>query len=390
MHEASFSQPTFTQTSYSVGSVDSGNCGTTSYSTGTSRTASSSGWLETESILWWGKGIQGIPLVVGGNTPQEIPTNVLAGGINQPTGTDLQVGMRLNAGIWLDDCENFGVGGRVWGIFSDGTTTTFPAGGNSTGVPYFNTSAGFAGLPFIYNVNEAGATPADGANVGTIQVKSDLDLIASELYVRSLLAKSGNSRVDLITGYTFVRLDSELGLRSQVTDGLNGNFVQNGTVSTIQDNFSTKNQFHGGHIGLSHELTKGRFSFSALGKVALGNMQQSSNVNGNFAITNTPSPANGNRGLFAQSSNSVLLNRNQFTFLPEAGAKIKYQLGRAQFGVGYTMLLFPSVAMAASQMDSNIDLNGVIANAPILSPAPKFTSEAFFLHGIDLGLTFQF
>ena len=387
MHEASYSQPSFTQTNYSVGSMDSGSYVTSSRNTGTRGTPSSSGWLETETILWWGKGIQGIPLAVGGTSPQATPANVLAGGIDQPTGTDLQVGMRLNTGIWLDDCQNFGVGGRVWGIFSDGNTTTYTNGGNSTAVPFFNTAFG---APALLNVNEAGAVPADGANTGTIQVRSDLDLIASELYARSLLAKSGNSRVDLLTGYTFLRLDNELGLRTQIIDGLNTNIIQNGTVSTLQDNFSTKNQFHGGHIGLSQELKKGRFTFSALGKVAIGNMQQTTNVNGNFAITNTPNPANGNRGLFAQSSNSEPMKRNQFTFLPEAGAKIKYQLGRAEFGVGYTMLMLPSVAMAASQMDQNIDFNGAINNLPILSPAPKFTSEAFFLHGIDLGLTFQF
>ena len=387
MHEARYSQPSFTPTNYSVGSMDSGSCETSSCNTGACGTSLSSGWLETESILWWGKGIQGIPLAVGGNSPQATPTNVLAGGIDQPTGTNMQVGMRLNTGIWLDDCQNFGLGGRVWGIFSDGTTNTFTNGGNSTAVPFFNTAFG---APALLNVNEAGANPGDGANTGTIQVRSDLDLIASELYARSLLAKSGNSRVDLLTGYTFLRLDNELGLRTQIIDGLNTDIIQNGTVSTLQDNFSTKNQFHGGHIGLSQELKKGRFTFSALGKVAIGNMQQTTNVNGNFAITNTPNPANGNRGLFAQSSNSVTLKRNQFTFLPEAGAKIKYQLGRAEFGVGYTMLLLPSVAMAASQMDQNIDFNGAVNNLPILSPAPKFTSEAFFLHGIDLGLTFQF
>lgn len=391
MHNASYAQPSyvqpsFSQASYSVGNMSSSSYGTTSCNTGTCGTASSSGWLEVESILWWGKGIQGIPLVVGGNSPSATPTNVLAGGIDQPTGTDMQVGMRLNAGIWLDDCENFGVGGRVWGIFSDGTTTNYTNGGNSTAVPFFNTSFG---APALYNVNEAAVDPAQGANTGTIQVRSNMDLIASELYLRSLLAKSGTSRIDFLTGYTFLRLDSELGLRTQVTDGL-VNLIQNGTVSTTQDNFSTKNQFHGGHIGLSQELIKGRFTFSALGKVALGNMQQSSNVTGNFAITNTPDPVAGNRGLFAQSSNSGPLRRNQFTFMPEAGAKIKYQLGQAEFGVGYTLLVLPNVAMAASQMDPNIDFNGALVNAAILSPASRFTSETFFLHGIDLGLTFRF
>ena len=224
-----------------------------------------------------------------------------------------------------------------------------------------------------------------GANTGTIQVKNDLDLVAAELYGRTLLARTGNSRVDLLGGYTFVRMDSELGLRTQVTDGLSGNPIQNGTITTTQDNFGTKNQFHGGHIGLLQELTKGRFTFTALGKVALGNMNQSSSVSGQFSTANTASPITEPQGLFARNSNIGTITRNQFTFLPEAGAKIKYQLGRAQFGVGYTMLLFPSVAMAGSQVDPVID-----PTDSALVPPPRLVTEAFFLHGLDLGVTFNF
>ncbi len=365
------------------GSCGNANCGT-SFSSGCthgcSGTHGSNGWLESETLLWWGKGIPGVPLVVGGSTPQATPTTVLAGGQDEPLGTNLLVGMRLNVGRWLDCNQNYGVGARGWGILTNGTSQTYINGGNSTGVPFFNSAAN---APFIYNVNEA--QPGQGANTGTIQVKNDLDLIATELYGRTLLARTGNGRVDLLGGYTFVRMDSELGLRTQVTDGLTGNLIQNGTITTTQDTFGTKNQFHGGHIGLLQELNKGRFTFSALGKVALGNMDQSSSVSGRYSTANTASPITEPQGLFARNSNIGTITRNQFTFLPEAGAKIKYQLGRAQFGVGYTMLLFPSVAMAGSQVNPVIDPTNF---APV--PPPRLVSETFFIHGLDLGVTFNF
>ena len=82
MHEASYSQPSFTQTNYSVGSMDSGSYVTSSRNTGTRGTPSSSGWLETETILWWGKGIQGILLAVPPRK-QLRPTSWLAVSINQ-------------------------------------------------------------------------------------------------------------------------------------------------------------------------------------------------------------------------------------------------------------------------------------------------------------------
>ncbi len=376
----SYNAPSMGSSEY-AGSCGAAPCRTSASSPGCSN--NSSGWFESETLLWWPKSFGGGPLVVGGNTPTVNPTTPLAGGPNNPIGNELLVGMRLNLGVWTDCNQNFGVGARGWGILTDGTNRTFTNGGNSTGIPFFNTSIG-APDTFLVNVSAG----VNGANTGTIQVKNDLDLIAGELYGRSLLVREGNSRVDLLTGYTFVRMDSELGLRSQFADGIT-NTIQNGTVLTTQDTFGTKNQFHGGHIGLLNEVSKGRFTFSAIGKVALGNMNQSSTVSGRHTeVAPGGATSNESRGLFAQSSNSGTITRNQFTFLPEAGAKMKYQLGRAQFGVGYTMLLFPSVAMAGDQIDRNVDIGNIGGN--MLAPNARLVTNTFFLHGLDLGLTFKF
>ena len=367
-------------TSDKVGSCGAARCDTSASSFGCSDR--SSGWFESETLLWWAKGMGGGPLVVGGNNPTVLPTNPLAGGPNNLIGTDLLVGMRLNLGVWTDCNQNFGVGARGWGLLTDGPTRNYTNGGNSTGIPFFNTSIG-ASDTFLVNVSAG----ANGANTGNIQVKSDVDLIAGELYGRSLLVRDGSSRVDLLGGYTFVRLDSELGLTSQYTDGIT-NTIQNGTVITTQDSFGTKNQFHGGHLGLLNEVSKGRFTFSAMGKVALGNVHQSSNIVGQFTqVAPNQASTTEARGLFAQSSNIGTISRDQFTFLPEAGAKMKYQLGRAQLGVGYTLLVFPSVAMAGDQIDRNVDI-GNIGNTA--APGARLVTDTFFLHGLDLGVTFKF
>lgn len=343
----------------------------------------SSGWLESETLLWWGRGQTGAPTVVGGNSPTVLPTTVLAGGNSNPVGTNLLLGQRVDLGLWLDDCQSVGVGARGFGILTNGTTNTITNGGNSTGVSFFNTTIG---LPDTYLVNFS--TGPNSTNTGTIGLRTDTDLIAGELYTKMLLARDGSARTDLLSGYTFLRLDNELGIATSFTDGIT-NPIQNGTVFTTNDTFSTKNTFHGGHLGLSNEINRGRFSFSLLGKVALGNMQSRATIAGRY--TETPPNAatvTENRGLFAQSSNIGTLSQNRFTFLPEAGAKIKYQLGRAQFGVGYTLLVLPSVAMASGQVDRNIDIGG-IGGVPA-APLPRFSTETFFLHGVDLGMTIKF
>ena len=361
--------------------------GTSGFKSGFSN--NSSGWFESETLLWWPKSVAGGPLVVGGNNQTIRPATPLAGGPDNPIGNELLIGMRLNMGVWTDCNQNFGIGARGWGILTDGSTKTYTNGGNSTGIPFFNTSVG-PGTPsqdvLLVNVRAAGN---NGANTGTIQIRNDLDLVAGEVYGRSLLIRDGRSRVDLLGGYTFTRLDSELGIRSQVTDGIT-NPILNGTVTTTQDTFSTKNDFHGGHIGLLNEVSKGRFTFSALGKVALGNVRQTSSVSGTFTQATPGQPVFSQAtGLFAQNSNIRTITRDQFTFLPEAGAKMKYQLGRAELGIGYTMLLFPSVAMAGSQVDRNVDFNPANQAVPN-APASRIVSDTFFLHGLDLGMTFKF
>lgn len=386
MHFASHDRSSMGTSEY-VGSYGAAPRGHSGFKSGAS--SSSDGWFESETLLWWPKSVAGGPLVVGGNNQTVRPATPLAGGPDNPIGNELLIGMRLNMGVWTDCNQNFGIGARGWGILTDGTTKTYTNGGNSTGIPFFNTSIG-PGTPsqdvLLVNVRAAGN---NGANTGTIQIRNDLDLVAGELYGRALLIRDGKSRVDLLGGYTFTRLDSELGIRSQITDGIT-NAILNGTVTTTQDTFSTKNEFHGGHIGLLNEVSKGRFTFSALGKVALGNVRQTSSVSGSFTQVTPGQPVfNQAIGLFAQNSNIRTITRDQFTFLPEAGAKMKYQLGRAELGIGYTMLLLPSVAMAGSQVDRNVDFNPANPAVPN-APASRIVSDTFFLHGLDLGMTFKF
>jgi len=337
-------------------------------------------------LLWWGKGLTGTPTILRGTSPTALPSIPIAGGEDNPLGTNMFAGMRVTAGKWLDNDKNYGVMGRVFGLLSDGGTTTVaaatPGNPNSTGIGYFDTFLAPPG-PAVYLANIA--VPGFGANTGTITVANDLDLIAADASIRTLLIGDSKGRVDLLGGYSFLRLDSAYGLTSSVTNGVTGDGTADGTVTTISDSFRTKNTFHGGHLGLMNELSCGRFTFSMLGKVAMGNMNQTAIASGSRRIV-TPNvgTTTSNFGFFAQPGNTGSITRDRFTFVPEAGAKMKYQLGRGQFGLGYTLLVLPNVAMAADQINLNVD--------PIVgttTPA-RFATDTFFLHGLDLGYTLKF
>jgi hypothetical protein len=287
--------------------------------------------------------------------------------------------------MWLDDCQNYGFGGRAWGILTDGQEQIITNGGNSTGISFFNVS-----LPaqdaYLVNINTNGA----GANTGTIGVLNELDVFSGELYGKALLIGDSRNRTDLIGGYTFLRLDSGYRLQSIVTDGILNAPPPVGTVTTITDQFATKNVFNGGHLGLSTNMNRGRVGFGLTGKIALGNMQSTSIISGTFnqvpPLPNNPSTAN--RGLFAQPSNIGTITQDNFTFIPEVNARMRYRLGRAQLGIGYTLVLLPTVAMAASQVDTNVDVAGILSTP--IAPVPIFNTESYFLQGLDLGLTYTF
>ncbi len=342
------------------------------------------GWIQFDNLLWWGRGLTTSPTILGGDAPNVFPTTPIGGGQQFPVGNDLLYGMRADVGFWLDECQNYGVGGRAWGMLSSSQEQIFTNNGNSTGVAFFNTSLN---TPDAYLVNvDAGVF---GANTGTIGVLSDIDVVSGELYGKALLMGDKNNRTDLIGGYTFLRLDSTYRLQTSVLDGITNAPPPVDTVTTITDQFATTNEFHGGHIGLSTNMNRGRVGFGLSGKVAMGNMQSTSVVSGLFSqVPPAPNlPTTENRGLFAQSSNIGTTTQDLFTFIPELNARLRYQIGRAQLGVGYTFVVLPNVAMGASQVDTNVDVFSI--GGPV-APTPKFNTEAFYLHGLDLGLTINF
>ena len=349
---------------------------------------SASTWVEAETLLWWGKGMTGAPTIVSGG-PNAVPTNVLGGGPDNPVGENLRVGYRFTAGTWLDCDQNYGVMGRVFGLYGNEDRTVF-SGQPTTGIRFFDTS------PSVNNLNNylVQQTTPGGNNTGDIIVENELDLVAADVSLRMRLLGDGLSRGDLLAGYSFLRLDSSYRLQSEILDGITGNGIPDGTVTTATDTFGTRNEFHGGHLGFMNEVASGRFSLALLGKVAMGNMRSTSSIAGSFSeVRPQPDPSfNADRGLFAQSTNIGVTTQDRFTFIPEAGAKLKYQLGRGQLGIGYTLLAMPSVVLAAGQIDTNVssDHFAQVPLDPPRTPVARFQRDTYFLHGLDLGYTFNF
>jgi Putative beta barrel porin-7 (BBP7) len=343
-------------------------------------------WGSVEALMWWGKGTD-LPILVTSALPNTPATD--AGVLGFPTtttlfgnsmgGNKMQGGARLTLGLWLDDEHDLALGARLFGLGGD--TSRFAQ--SSTGdpilaVPFFNT---------VLQAQDSLLVAYPGLSTGSVAAHlSTNNILGFEAFTEFMLLRDECRRIDLITGYQFVRLDDELGISSASTFA-SGPLA--GTLVEVNDIFRAQNEFHGGTVGLKGRMARGQWSFETLGKVALGNMRQEVTITGQTAVTQPGgAPLVSPGGLFAQNSNIGSVERNKFCFVPELTFNLKYHVNPCvNVHIGYNILWLSEVALSADQLDSSIDLS---QTANSTRPAFAFQGNDYWLQGINLGVNWDF
>jgi hypothetical protein len=348
----------------------------------------SSAWVEFDTLLWFRDQANTPPLAtrntIIGNRPQlgNAGTEVLAGG--DVDSRNLLVGYRAGIGTWLNSQKTFGVGGKVFGLFNSGDSETFTSNGDQAlGVPFFNTNLGIEDAQVV-----AINTGVLGTNTGSITIENDLDVFGAELYSRINILRSGCCQWDLIGGYMFAKVNDSIGLSTSSINGVTDS-IQNGTLIETRDEFSTKNTFHGGQLGILASVTKNHWSLSSNTRIGLGSMNQEYNAAGSLTTTAPGGgPVTTDGGLLAQGSNSVPFERSVFTFIPQVDLKLGYRVSDAlTMNVGYNFIFFPDVALAGSEIDRNVDTSGL--GTPVFPQAQR-NNDSLWLQGVSLGGTYSF
>ncbi|MDA1051089.1 MAG: BBP7 family outer membrane beta-barrel protein, partial [Planctomycetota bacterium] len=197
------------------------------------------------------------------------------------------------------------------------------------------------------------------------------------------------SRLDLLLGYRFLRLDESLQMREQLTSQLTSD---PGTFD-ITDSFATQNEFHGGEIGLSRTESYRRWTLDTLFKIAFGNVRESVSINGTSIIDDGTGAETFTGGLLAQRTNIGNYSRDRFALIPELGVTIGYQLTPCwQANFGYSLIYWDRVVRAGEQIDPSVNPNLL---PPELDPfsgplRPQFSFEenSFWAQGMSFGLTY--
>jgi Putative beta barrel porin-7 (BBP7) len=311
-------------------------------------------WFHQEGLLFWRKGRDLPPLVTTSETAVPPPgTTVLFGDRTQTSGA--RIGGRFDFGTWLTIDECVGIGGRFCWLDNDQSTFEL----SSTDLPDQTIERPFIQSPSTPN-SLVIADPFTGFN-GSISIALHSELFGADAYARIRCYQSCLSRTDFVTGYQFARINESLRIDSS---------TQNATL-VVSDHYVTRNEFHGGVLGVLHDYDFGCVNLMLLARVGLGNMHQSAVATGQ---------TNGQEGgLLVESDTSLV--RDKFCAAPEFEATLGYQISPClQVSAGYTFHYWSSVARPEDLID-NVRGDG---------SSLVFRDSGFWAQGFRVGLTRTF
>lgn len=346
-------------------------------------------FVEMEYIGWWSSG-NPVPVLATTFPPGTLLADVVAGGVGEEilfggsrVDTQLQNGARVNVGIWLNDGQTWAVEEQVFFLSQIGTA--FGTESPETPIiarPFNNVT------PPPPDVPDALIIAYPGTADGSINITTTTTIQGAGILLRRVLWINNSTRLDLLGGYRFFRLDDSVTISDEAS------VVGPPPVSSQdEDVFGARNTFNGGDIGLKFQKYINRFSFEAVTKVALGMTSQKVVIDGTSSITTGGVTTSNPSGFFALPSNIGTYRRNQFSLLPEVDLNLRLDVTpNLRAVVGYTLMYLTNVQRSGDAIDSNIDTNQfppVAGPPPYEGPIFAFTNSSVWLQGINVGLEYR-
>ena len=364
-------------------------------------------WLSGEYLYWTAKGMSVPPLA----TTSPLGTARGQAGVLGAPGTsvlfpesgktndDWRSGFRLRAGMWLDDCQRFGVEGDFF--FLGRSKDDFAAGGNGAGVPII--SRPFTNVLSGANDSQLVSFPGSPASelvsfpgvlAGSVDAHTRSDFIGGGFNFLCNHSCTPCDRLDYLVGFRYLNLRDEVVVNENLT-ALGGSSVPAGTRFLIQDKFRTTNDFYGGNVGLNYERRMGSCFVGVRGSVALGVTHSETEISGSTQIV-TPAGVGTTYpgGLLTQTSNIGRYSSNRFSVVPEVGVRVGCQVTeRARAFVGYNFLYWSNVQRAGDQIDLGVNTNLIApASGSALPARPAYTPRTtdYWVQGVSFGLEWRF
>jgi hypothetical protein len=313
---------------------------------------------EVSYLLAWIKNRAAPPLLSSG-------PNVLLRDI--PFDDQQRMGGRINLGTWLDSRQQFGV--EAGYFFLGDRSPLLPVGSNGfipLAIPFTNA----AGAPATFPVSQPGQF------AGHVVYEAPSRFWGAEVGFRRQLLSTVHGYADVVGGFRFLELDEGLHFTAARV-ALPGGPMAPGSIQAVSDRFGTRNQFYGGYIGAEGELRWRNFFLNALGRVALGSVDQTANVNGTtLAVSPQGARLAAPGGLFVQPGNTGRFEHTEFAAVPEVGVNVGYRLAaQLRLNLGYTLIYLDHAARPGDQMSA----------VPFL-----FRQSDFWMQALNFGVEFRY
>jgi hypothetical protein len=357
-----------------------------------------------ELLLWWfSSGPISTPLVTAApfNSRARMPgalgnrdTGVILGG--EFVNSHAHVGGRTTIGYWFDDERSFAIEGNYFDVMTRGTTAGVASPGTAT--------SPFLTVPFLVgSVPPLDVLASPGVSAGSATRTLDNRLQGAEANAVYKLYDCGDYdvrdpdgfRVELLAGFRWLDFHESLGFATATAN------LRTGGFANTSDEFSARDNFYGGQLGLRFHYQWDKWDLVATGKCALGTISNALNVGGgtfsnlaNGVVIGTPRTTAG--GIFAEPSNSGGHSHDVFAAVPEVIVEVGYLLTpRIRLSVGYDYLYCSALARPGNQIDPviNITQNPVLSTGTLIGPARPtvhFRDKDFQAQGVNFGLEIRF
>lgn len=352
-------------------------------------------WVSGEWLYWKSSG-QNIPPLVStapAGTPRATAgvlgnpsTTVLYGG--EKINDEWRNGFRLNAGMWLDECQRFGIEGNF--LFLQPNRENYAIGSDGTQIitrPFFNALRG---------ANDTQLVSFPGVLAGSVSVDSKTNFIGGGVNFVKNLCCDPCGRLDLLVGYRYLNLRDDIVIRESLT-ALAGSNVAPGTRFLIEDRFKTNNDFHGPVVGLNWERRWSHWYLGVRPSIAMGVTHSTVTIDGSTQIISPPPGStvqNFAGGLLAQPSNIGTYTSNSFSVIPEVNVRLGAQVTQhLRVFASYNYLYWSNVARAGDQIDLRVNTNQIAPPKPLNGPAlPAFNLQrtGYWVQGVGVGAELRF
>jgi len=354
-------------------------------------------WLDASYMHWWTNG-NAVPALVTTNAtvPPRPQAGVLGTGDTAVLLGDDELdegrrsGVALTLGGWLDEHQTLAIQ-ATW-LYAGDPSDQLDASWESPGVPvlarpFFNAATHQEDAQLVaYPDVVAGVTTAD----------SNSYLQSFEALVRSNWRRGSRGRIDVLGGYRYLGFREGLRLEEHLVLLDPGGVAQIGTTIDLFDQFHTRNDFHGGEMGLLTSFHRGPVVLDMATKLGLGNVFRELVSDGS---TYVQTPAGGRAttpgGLLTLPSNMGTYRDDAFAVLPELDVKARWQLTDSlSVSVGYHLLFLTEVYRTGRQIDRSIDASQLPGALPVNDttaadqhhPLPILSSSTLRAQGLTVGV----